>query len=107
MKNNAFKHTFWIGITGITLLSFLTILIGINVHNFLEDTIESKKTKSNNKEESFPVDDQTQSDSTTKGVQQSPSPKPKLNVSKKDTQPLQKEVIDSIDIDTTLLIDVL
>lgn len=59
MKNNAFKHTLWIGVFIITMSSLLTILIGINVYGFLEDKISlSKNTLKTEKD--YEVDDDTQ-----------------------------------------------
>ena len=56
MKNNAFKHTFWIGVFIITMSSLLTVLIGINVYGFLEDRISLRKNTLKT-EKNFEVDD--------------------------------------------------
>jgi len=59
MKNNAFKHTLWIGVFIITMSSLLAVLIGVNVYGFLEDKISlSKNTPKTEKD--YEVDNDTQ-----------------------------------------------
>ena len=42
MKNNYFKITFWFGITSMSFVTLLIVLIGINLHPFIMNKIPFK-----------------------------------------------------------------
>ena len=112
MKNNAFKHTLWIGVFIITMSSLLAVLIGVNVYGFLEEKISLSKNTPKT-EKNFEVDDDTQkNDYGTEQSKEVVKEETKLvkkvePMTKLDTQPIEKPIKDTTIVkDSTSLSDV-